>query len=166
MDSWLCLACAKPSVGICSTRRSNHVLSCLFGGCWGFGLPKLRVAQTVFLVNHRGQNYHKKPLYKHNFWRQFICNYYKNTLHSEKKTRKRPQKHYKNNCFGELFCNDVGQDGKRCFFPSQKGAVLTKTAKLTKFAYYQLKTRASLVRAPKNDENDENGGCHSGKGMV
>ena len=27
------------------------------------------------------------------------------------KTRKRPQKYYKNNCFRELFCNNFGQDG-------------------------------------------------------
>ena len=29
-----------------------------------------------------------------------------------KKTRERPQKHYKNNCFRELFYNNIGQDGK------------------------------------------------------
>ena len=28
-----------------------------------------------------------------------------------KQTRERPQKHYKNNCSGELFCNNFGQDG-------------------------------------------------------
>ena len=28
-----------------------------------------------------------------------------------KKTRERPQKYYKNNCFKELFCNNFGQDG-------------------------------------------------------
>ena len=53
------------------------------------------------------------------------------------------------------------------FVPCQKGAVLTKTAKMTNLhSIYPLKTRASLLRPPKTDENDENGGCHPSKGMV
>ena len=31
-----------------------------------------------------------------------------------KQTRERPQKYYNNNCFGEFFCNNFGQDGTGC----------------------------------------------------
>ena len=44
------------------------------------------------------------------------------------------------------------------FVPYQKGAVLTKTAKKRRIFHWK--------QAPENDENDENGGCDSGKGIV
>ena len=40
-----------------------------------------------------------------------------------------------------------------------------KNSENDEFAFRPLKTRASL-QTPKNDESDQNGGCHSGKGMV
>ena len=50
----------------------------------------------------------------------------------------------------------------RVFVPCQKGAVLTKTAKMTNLH----STKGLAPQTTENDENDENGGCHSGKGMV
>ena len=71
-----------------------------------------------------GQNNHKVPvaakIITNNLFAKIIFRgnrfgvmYYKNTLHSAKKqARERPQKHYKNNCFREVFCNNFGQDGR------------------------------------------------------
>ena len=49
--------------------------------------------------------------------------------------------------------------------PAKKGAVLTKTAK---WRIYILPTenKGFTHQTPENDKSDENGGCHSGKGMV
>ena len=59
-----------------------------------------------------------------------------------------------------------GAFGKPCFCPLPKEGVLTKTAKMANWSSSQQKTRALLLRPRDNDENDENGGCHAGKGMV
>ena len=47
MESWSCLVCANASAGACSTRMSCHISSFLFGGCLGFGAPKLEAAKTI-----------------------------------------------------------------------------------------------------------------------
>ena len=50
----------------------------------------------------------------------------------------------------------------RVFVPCQKGAVLTKTAKMTNL--HSTRWKQGLRSSdPESDENDEN---HSGKGMV
>ena len=53
----------------------------------------------------------------------------------------------------------------RVFVPCQKGAVLTKTAKMTNL-HSTTENKGFAPQTPENDENDENGGCHSGKGVV
>ena len=56
--------------------------------------------------------------------------------------------------------------GKPCFCPLLKGAVLTKTAKMTNLHSILTENKGFAPQTPENDEKDENGGCHSGKGMV
>ena len=50
----------------------------------------------------------------------------------------------------------------RVFVPCQKSGHFDENGQND--AFYPLKTRALLN--PENDESDENGRCHSGKGMV
>ena len=56
--------------------------------------------------------------------------------------------------------------GKPCFCPLPKRGRFDENGENDEFAFYPLKTRVWLLKPPENDENDENGGCHSGKGMV
>ena len=54
----------------------------------------------------------------------------------------------------------------RAFVPCQKGAALTKTAKTTNLPCLPTGSKGFAPQTPENGENDENGRCHSGKGMV
>ena len=59
-----------------------------------------------------------------------------------------------------------GAFGKPCLCPAKRGLFLTKTAKMTNLRSNQKKNKGFAAQTPWNDENDENGGCHAGKGMV
>ena len=55
----------------------------------------------------------------------------------------------------------------RVSVPCQKGAVLTKKAKKWRICILPTENKGFFaLQTPENDENCENGGCHSGKGMV
>ena len=61
--------------------------------------------------------------------------------------------------------------GNGGFVPCQKKqGILTKTGENDEFAFYihthTRKYKGSGPQNPESDENDENGGCHSGKTMV
>ena len=56
--------------------------------------------------------------------------------------------------------------GKPCFCPLPKRGHFDENGENDECAFYLLKTSGFALQTPENDENDENGGCHSGKGMV
>ena len=75
-----------------STLWKSESVNCRFSKCC-FTIAAKKLTKKAFKTTVR--------------WNGF-CNYCKNTLHL---ARKRTQKHYKHDCFGELFCSHVGQDG-------------------------------------------------------
>ena len=56
--------------------------------------------------------------------------------------------------------------GKPCLCPLPKRGRFDENGENDEFAFYPLKTRVFAPQTPENNENAENGGCHSGKGMV
>ena len=55
------------------------------------------------------------------------------------------------------------RNSRQVFVPCQKGAVSTKTAKMTNFAFYPLITRASLLRLPKTTKMTKMAGVTQAK---
>ena len=63
---------------------------------------------TIMLSTITAKIITKNNSLQNHFRGNHFCNYYKALCIQLDRTRKRAQKHYKNNCFRELFCNHVG----------------------------------------------------------